>query len=35
MIVTFLELIPKGEMRGVAMSGHVEGGHSERIGLDL
>src|SRR5271165_1130447 len=34
MIVTFLELIPKGEMRGVAMSGNVEGGHSERIGLN-
>src|SRR5208337_5230937 len=35
MVVAFLEHFPEDEMRGVAMSGHAEGGHSERIGLNL
>src|SRR6478672_8406045 len=35
MVVAFLEHLPEGKVRGIAMSRHVEGGHAERIGLNL
>src|ERR1700730_7794287 len=35
MVVAFLEHLPEGKVRGIAMSRHVERSHAERIGLNL